>query len=193
MPAPLRAELDPTAVAMLSDLRKASSVPYRVRDRAHMMLMSAEGWNAPALAKAFNCHEHTVRTTIKQWNASGLYGLWDEEGRGRKAKWQPADLDYIAECLNEEERTYNSHQLAAKLEAERGVKLSADRVRRLLKKRLSMETHPTKSSEPSRLSGQRPCQSAVDSARGVSSSGADCLEVSRRNWLLSVDPRELQL
>ncbi|MEM8506087.1 MAG: helix-turn-helix domain-containing protein [Cyanobacteria bacterium P01_D01_bin.1] len=152
MPAPLRAILDPTSTAMLSDLRIADQVPYRVRDRAHIILMSAEGWNAPALAKAFECHEHTVRTTIKQWNASGLYGLWDEAGRGRKAKWQPADLDYLIECLNEEERTYNSRQLAVKLETERGVKLSADRIRRLLKKRLSMETHPTKSSKPSRLS-----------------------------------------
>jgi len=32
-----------------------------------MVLMSAEGWNAPALAEAFNCHEHTVRTTIKTY------------------------------------------------------------------------------------------------------------------------------
>ena len=81
MPAPLRASVDPTSTAMLSDLRIASSVPYQVRDRAHLVLMSSEGWNAPALAQAFGCHEHTVRTTIKQWNASGLCGLWDKEGR----------------------------------------------------------------------------------------------------------------
>lgn len=129
---------------MLSDLRIADSVPYLVRDRAHMMLMSAEGWNAPALAKAFDCHEHTVRTTIKQWNAFGLYGLWDQEGRGRKTKWQPADLDYLIECLNEDERTYNSEQLAVKLWEERQVKLSADRIRRLLKKRTIAGNAPDK-------------------------------------------------
>ena len=39
------------------------------------------------------------------------------------------------ECLNEEERTYNSEQLAVKLWEERQVKLSADRIRRLLKKK----------------------------------------------------------
>ncbi len=152
MPAPLRAVLSSTDLAMLSDLRIAGSVPYRVRDRAHMMLMSAAGWNAPALAKAFSCHEHTVRTTIKRWNKSGLYGLWDKEGRGSKAKWQPSDLDYLIECLNEEERTYNSHQLAVKLWEERQVELSADRIRQLLKKRLSLETHPPKPSKPSRPS-----------------------------------------
>lgn len=73
-----------------------------------MMLMSGEGWNAPALAKVFDCHEHKIRTAIKQWNAAGLHGLWDEDGRGRKPKWQPANLDYLIECLNEAKRTYNS-------------------------------------------------------------------------------------
>ena len=135
MPAPLRAVLGPIDEDMLSDLRVADSVPYRVRDRAHMMLMSADGWNAPAIAKACKCHEHTVRTTIKQWNDSGLCGLWDKAGRGSKAKWQPSDLDFLIDCLNEEERTYNSQQLAVKLWEERQVKLSADRIRQLLKKR----------------------------------------------------------
>ena len=51
MPAPLRAVVDATSMAMLSDLRIANSVPYQVRDRAHLVLMSAEGWNAPALSR----------------------------------------------------------------------------------------------------------------------------------------------
>lgn len=135
MPAALRAILTETDVAMLSDLRIADSVPYRVRDRAHMILMNAEGWNTPSLAAAFSCHDHTIRATIKHWNTDGLYGLWDKPGRGRKAKCHPADLDYLVACLNEEERTYNSTQLAAKLWEERQVKLSPDRIRRLLKKR----------------------------------------------------------
>lgn len=122
-------------------------MPYQVRDRAHMVLMSAEGWNAPALAKAFSCHEHTVRTTIKNWNASGLCGLWDKEGRGRKPKWQPSDMDYLIECLNEEERTYNSSQLAVKLWEARQVQLSADRIRRLLKKRTTAGSAPEPATE----------------------------------------------
>jgi transposase len=39
------------------------------------------------------------------------------------------------ESLLEEERTYNSAQLAQKLEAERAVKLSPAHLRRVLKKR----------------------------------------------------------
>lgn len=156
MPAPLRAVLHPVDEDMLSDLRVADSVPYRVRDRAHMVLMSAAGWNAPALAQAFKCHEHTVRTTIKQWNSAGLYGLWDKEGRGSKAKWQPADLDYLIACLNEEERTYNSSQLAVKLWEERGVQLSADRIRRLLKKRTIAGNAPAKATEADKTPRPKP-------------------------------------
>jgi len=152
MPAPLRAILTATDVAMLSDLRIADSVPYRVRDRAHMVLMNADGWNVLALADAFKCHEHTVRAAVKNWNAEGLYGLWDKEGRGSKPKWQPADLDYLIECLNEDERTYNSQQLAVKLWEARQVKLSPDRIRRLLKKRGIAGNAPVKVTETAKTS-----------------------------------------
>lgn len=135
MPAPLRVTLTDTEERTLSELRIASSVPYRVRDRAHMVLLNAEGWSAPTIAEILKCHEHTVRAAIKQWCQVGLYGLWGKAGRGKKPTWAPADLDYLEQCLNEEERTYNSSQLAAKLWEERGVKLSADRIRKLLKKR----------------------------------------------------------
>ena len=37
--------------------------------------------------------------------------------------------------IEQEQRTYNSRQLAEKLKQDRGVKLSPDRIRKLLKKR----------------------------------------------------------
>ncbi|MDV2995511.1 MAG: hypothetical protein N4J56_005165 [Chroococcidiopsis sp. SAG 2025] len=60
------------------------------------------------------------------------YGI---SGRGAKAKWQEADMAYLEQCLEQEARTYNSQQLAQKLEQERQVNLSADRIRRILKKK----------------------------------------------------------
>jgi hypothetical protein len=44
-------------------------------------------------------------------------------------------LDYLTDCLAQEQRTYNSVQLAQKLKQERLVDLSSDRLRRLLKKK----------------------------------------------------------
>jgi len=135
MPAPLRTQLTSDEIATLSILRTASEVPYRVRDRAHMLLLNADSWSVTAIANMYQCHEHTVRAALNHWKHEGLYGLWEKEGRGQKRTWQASDLEYLEQCLGEEERTYNSSQLAHKLWEERRVKLSADRVRRLLKKR----------------------------------------------------------
>ena len=110
-------------------------------------LLNADGWNAPAIGSILNYHEHTVRAAIKQWCKEGLYGLWEKEGRGKKRTWKLSDMAYLEQCLNEEERTYNSTQLAAKLEAERGVKLSADRIRKLLKKRAIGGSAPVRAIE----------------------------------------------
>ena len=65
----------------------------------------------------------------------GLVGLWSDSGRGAKPKWKAEDREYIETCLQEEERTYNSIQLARKLKQERAVNLSSDRLRRILKKK----------------------------------------------------------
>ncbi len=142
MPAALRVILTESEEMTLSELRIASSVPYRVRDRAHMLLLNAEGWTAPVLAEMFKCHEHTVRSTIKRWKNEGLYGLWEKEGRGTKPKWESADLDFLIECITHEGRTYNSRQLSVKLWEERGVKLSPSQIRRLLKKRAIAGSEP---------------------------------------------------
>ena len=146
MPAPLRIILTPEEDCTLTELRQAQSVPQRTRDRAHMLCLNAQGWNVPTIAEIFKCHPHTVRATLRRWEAGGLGGLWEAPGRGAKPKWQASDLDYLSECLEHEPRTYNSVQLAKKLKQERLVDLSSDRLRRLLKKKISVETDSTQSS-----------------------------------------------
>lgn len=147
MPAPLRIVLTSEEDRTLAELRQAQSLPQRTRDRAHMLRLNAQGWNVPALAEVFECHPHTVRATLRRWQERGLGGLWEAPGRGAKPQWQAADLEYLTDCLEHEPRTYNSLQLAQKLKQERLVDLSSDRLRRLLKKKLSLETDST---EPSR-------------------------------------------
>ena len=160
MPAPLRITLTSEEGRTLSELRKASTVPYRVRDRAHMVCLNAQGWNTPELATMFECCEHTVRASLKRWQSHGLGGLWDAPGRGRKPSWQESDMAYLEECLETDERTYNSAQLASKLEQERDVSLSADRVRRILKKRdgggNALATVNDKNKMPSRKRPNKP-------------------------------------
>ena len=143
MPAPLRVKLSLLEEETLKELHKASSVPYRTRNRAQMLKLNAQGKNVPEIAQIFNCHEYTVRATIKRWKKKGLVGLWSTSGRGAKQKWKVEDLKYIEACINEEERTDNSVQLVQKLQLERGVNLSSDRLRRILKKKISLEKNQT--------------------------------------------------
>ncbi|WP_171974652.1 helix-turn-helix domain-containing protein, partial [Leptolyngbya sp. 'hensonii'] len=67
VPAPLRIKLSDEEDRTLAELRLATTVPQRTRDRAHMLRLNAQGWTAPAIAEVFECHEHTVRATIRRW------------------------------------------------------------------------------------------------------------------------------
>ena len=67
MPAPLRIILTPEEDLMLTELRLARTVPQRTRDRAHILRLNAQGWNVPAISAMFECHQHTIRSTIKRW------------------------------------------------------------------------------------------------------------------------------
>ena len=101
----------------------------------------AHGWNVEQVATFLDWAPQTVRITIHRWEQHGLSGLWDAPGRGRKPCWQEDDFTYLEQTLQQEPRTYNAHQLAQKLAQERHVVLSADRIRRVLKKGLPLETH----------------------------------------------------
>ena len=151
MPAPIRIVLTESEDRTLSELREAIGVPQRTRDRAHMLRLNAQGWTCPAIAEIFECHEHTVRATIRRWQGDGLSGLWEAPGRGAKRKWSETDLQYLEQCLEKEGRTYNSLQLAHKLSQERQVKLSPDRLRQKLQKRASSGNARGTVIEPSKI------------------------------------------
>ena len=150
MPAPLRVILTVEESEMLRELRLATTVPQRTRDRAHLLRLNAQGWNTPELADMFEIHPHTVRTTIKRWKDRGLSGLFEAPGRGAKPRWTEADMACVEQWVQDDPRTYNSSQLARKLKEERRVNLSSTRLRELLQKKLPLETDASKSPKEAR-------------------------------------------
>lgn len=135
MGARLRVFLNAAQERTLFELRTASTVPQRVKDRAEVVRLSHQGIYVEKIAAFFNWNQRTVRETLHRWQANGLGGLWDAPHPGAKRRWQPEDIEYLEGCLREEQHTYNSQQLSQKLEKERNVKLSADHLRAVLKKR----------------------------------------------------------
>lgn len=134
---PLRVFLNREQDRMLLELRKVDGVPQRTKDRAQVIRLSSMGWKVKKIAAFLHWQETTVRTAIHRWIAHGLEGLWDKKRTGRKRTWQPEDIEYLEQCLETQQRTYNSKQLAKKLSLEPQVNLSPDLVRQLLKKKES--------------------------------------------------------
>lgn len=134
MGARLRVFLTEKQDKTLLNLRTAK-VPQKVKDRAEVIRLNAHGWYVEKIAAHFSWASQTVRVVLHKWEKFGIESLWEKPGRGGKAKWKEEDIEFLEECLKKEPRTYNSFQLADKLEKERFIKLSPDRLRRVLKKR----------------------------------------------------------
>jgi transposase len=113
---------------------RTEEVPQKVKDRAEVIRLNAHGWYVEKIAAHFNWDEQTVRDVLHKWRKQGLEGLWELPGRGLKPKWKEEDMVFLEECLRIEPRTYNSSQLSQKLNTERNVQLSPDRLRRVLAK-----------------------------------------------------------
>lgn len=130
----------------LLNLRTAD-VPQKVKDRAEVIRLNAHGWYVEKIADHFNWTAQTVREVLHKWQKLGIGGFWELQGRGVKPKWNEQDIVFLEECLRKEPRTYNSLQLAQKLERDRQIKLSPDRLRRVLKKRGSIGNAPKRATK----------------------------------------------
>lgn len=135
MPSPLRIRLTPEQKQDLFELKANPTIPQRTKQRVEALLLSDREWKVSAIAAHLNCAYNTVRQTFYRWIIQGKEGLVDAPRSGRKPLWTSEDIEYIEECLEKEERTYNSQQLVEKLKQERGVELSSDRLRKILKKK----------------------------------------------------------
>ncbi|NET51944.1 MAG: helix-turn-helix domain-containing protein [Merismopedia sp. SIO2A8] len=109
--------------------------PERTRKRAEVLRLSAKGWSVNKIASWMNCAPNTVRNTIQRWILKGYEGLGDAPRSGRKPTWTEEDIEYLEICCDLHPRTYNSKQLSEVLKKQRQVKLSPERIRKILKKR----------------------------------------------------------
>ncbi len=153
---PLRVELSSEEDRTLQDLRAAPGVPQRTKDRAEVIRLSHRGWTPHQIAEYLGWQVATARTAIHRWQQDGLYGLWDSPRSGRRPQCSMAVMMSLEEFLSAEERTVNSRQLVEHLAEVHGIHLSRSHLRRLLKKKISVETYPSQPSSSSRPSAASP-------------------------------------
>ena len=110
---------------------------FRVRNRAHAILLSFEKYPIDEIAVICGVHRNTVSRWIERWNEFGLKGLRDVEKDGR-----PPIL-----TLEEQGRTVEiallnprfPHRQLSRIKAETGKTISHYTLKRLIKKRLDLE------------------------------------------------------
>jgi len=136
MPAHVKVRLTSVENQQLLELSLNTEVPVRTKKRAIAISKLSYGAKVAKVAQDLDWAESTVRKTIYKWYTKGIEGLFDLERTGRKPKWKEEDFDYIEQVIKEEQRTYNSQQVVELLKEKRQVKLSRDRVRKILKKKV---------------------------------------------------------
>src|SRR5271165_2360973 len=75
---------DGESLAQLRRRARSSTVAVRDRDRAEMVLLRIEGFSVAAVAERLGTTPKRVSTWSKRFERSGLDGLEDKPGRGRK-------------------------------------------------------------------------------------------------------------
>ncbi|WP_069791634.1 helix-turn-helix domain-containing protein [Cyanobacterium sp. IPPAS B-1200] len=128
----------------LKEIQQAQNLNKRERQRGEAIRLSHHGWYVEKIAAYLGWTEETVRKTLRNWQSKGLGAIYEKKRPGREKKWVEEDMIYIEKTIREDERRYNSKQLAQKLKRERKVNLSSDRLRRILKKRESSGSEPDK-------------------------------------------------
>jgi len=136
MPASRTITLSETEELELRKLKCNLSVPQRTRDRAEIILLSAHHMSVADIAKYSQYSKQMILNTFHRWWLGGYAALFDSEHPGPKPRLNQEDIAQVETWLEDDSKTYTSKQLVKKLKDERGVELSRDRLRKILKKKI---------------------------------------------------------
>jgi transposase len=126
-------------IKQLKELIKTSTT-FRLRQRAHAILLSAKGYKIDMLADIFDVDRDTMSQWITNWECSGIVGLSDHAKPGRPPKMSVQEEEQAFKIILESPQQIKV--AIPKIDAQIGKKISRDWVKRLLKKRLSLEESP---------------------------------------------------
>ena len=78
----IRLALSPEEHTLLEQTRR--SRPH-LAERCHYVLLNAQGWSVPQIARRLDRNQHTIRTWLKAYQSAGLPGLHNTPQSGRPA------------------------------------------------------------------------------------------------------------
>jgi len=105
---------------------------FRVRQRAHALLLNRRGYSMTQLKALFEVQHETISRWLKRWDFEGIVGLLDDDRSGRPTLLDESDVELLKKEIGE-----NPHQLGMahdRLQQETGKTVSRKTVKRALKK-----------------------------------------------------------
>jgi transposase len=117
-------------IRLLNRIHKESK-RHHVRQRAHCILLSYQGYQVNELAKIFGRKERTIYTWLNQWEARHFAGLYDKKGRGRKPKLDDDQKRQVKEWAKEYPK--NLRKIVALVREEYGITVSRRTIKRILR------------------------------------------------------------
>jgi len=118
----------------LRERTRAKGLAPSTRDRLEMVRLSDTGWSVPRIALYLGQHEQTVRLWVKAFLAGGFDALPNKPRGGKQSALTAAMLEGVRAAVAQGGRTWTAAQLADGTAAQYGVRLSADRLRRHLRR-----------------------------------------------------------
>ena len=108
---------------------------HAFRTRCQMILLKADNRTSVEVAEILDCCEVVVNNWLKRFEAEGIEGLKTRAGRGRPpilSQQNPEHLKQVEAHIKEHPNSVKT--VIAKLEAEMGMEMSPDTLKRFLKK-----------------------------------------------------------
>lgn len=94
-------DLNPETKKLLTRISRASQFP-QVRNRAKCIILSGHGLSLTQLMQLFGVSRRTLYNWLNQWEKQGIVGLYNQKGRGRKAKLNQEQKDQIKDWVKAE-------------------------------------------------------------------------------------------
>jgi transposase len=124
--------LDGAQDGILQRLVTGKGIAEKVKLRAEMVRLVAQGWPVAEVAIHFGRCVQTVHDALSRYETDGICGLPDKESPQKRGKFTPEIVDCIQELI-EQDRTWNCRQISEVIESKFGITISDDRIGAKLK------------------------------------------------------------
>jgi transposase len=123
-------DLSTETVRLLQRFHKQSR-HHRVRQRAHCILLSFQGYATNTLADIFHVDRITIYHWFNAWEQQGLPGLYDRKGPGRLPLFNPDQKEQIRQWITMFPKNLN--KIRALIHEKYGLEVSKQTIKRVLK------------------------------------------------------------